>query len=142
VQRCEGPRCHDSEASPESRLVGCAIQSCPDEVQAASPLRCVTAADPPLMILHGDSDPLVPHNQGERLYMALNKACLDAVLSASVPRCGACPSWSEPSGAADCFDEADAGLVKRGSARAPQARTRARPSEAGDPPPLSDGPSA
>ena len=25
------------------------------------------------------SDPLVPHNQGERLYMALNKACLDAV---------------------------------------------------------------
>jgi acetyl esterase/lipase len=85
VRRCEGPRCHDSEASPESRLVGCAIQSCPDKVQAASPLRYVTAADPPLMILHGDSDPLVPHNQGERLYMALNKACLDA-LFISLPK--------------------------------------------------------
>jgi len=79
LRRCEGPRCHDNEASPESRLVGCAIQSCPDRVRAASPLRYVTAADPPVMILHGDSDPLVPHNQGERLYMALNKACLDAI---------------------------------------------------------------
>jgi acetyl esterase/lipase len=79
LRRCEGPRCHDSETSPESRLVGCAIQSCPDKVQAANPLRYVTAADPPIMILHGESDALVPHNQGERLYMALNKACRDAV---------------------------------------------------------------
>ena len=31
------------------------------------------------MILHGNSDQLVPHNQGEQLYMALNKACKDAV---------------------------------------------------------------
>jgi acetyl esterase/lipase len=79
LQRCEPSRCHDGEASPESRLVGCAIQTCPDKVQAASPLRYITAADPPILILHGDSDPLVPHNQGEQLYMALNKACRDAV---------------------------------------------------------------
>ena len=79
VQRCDGPRCHDDAGSPESRLVGCAIQTCPEKVQAASPLRYVTAADPPIMILHGNSDPLVPHNQGEQLYMALNKACRDAV---------------------------------------------------------------
>jgi acetyl esterase/lipase len=79
LQRCEGPRCHDAEGSPESRLVGCAIQSCPDRVEAANPARYVSAGDPPIMILHGDSDPLVPHNQGERLYMALNKACRDAV---------------------------------------------------------------
>jgi dipeptidyl aminopeptidase/acylaminoacyl peptidase len=26
------------------------------------------------MILHGNSDQLVPHNQGAQLYMALNKA--------------------------------------------------------------------
>jgi dipeptidyl aminopeptidase/acylaminoacyl peptidase len=31
------------------------------------------------MILPGGSDPLVPPNQGERLYMALNKACRDAI---------------------------------------------------------------
>ena len=39
----------------------------------------ITPADPPIMILHGDSDQLVPHNQGEELYMVLNKACHDAV---------------------------------------------------------------
>ena len=89
LQRCEGRRCHDAEESPESRLVGCAIQSCPDKVQAANPARYVSAADPPLMILHGNSDPLVPHNQGEQLYMALNKACRDAIfisLPESPPR--------------------------------------------------------
>lgn len=79
LQNCPAARCHDGEASPESRLVGCAIQTCPDKVQAANPLRYITPADPPLMIFHGGSDPLVPHNQGEQLYMALNKACLDAV---------------------------------------------------------------
>jgi dienelactone hydrolase len=31
------------------------------------------------LILLGDSDQLVPHNQGEQFYMALNKACNDAV---------------------------------------------------------------
>jgi acetyl esterase/lipase len=79
LQKCDAPRCHDSADSPESRLVGCAIQSCPDKVKAANPVRYVSAADPPIMILHGGSDALVPHNQGELLYMALNKACRDAV---------------------------------------------------------------
>ncbi len=71
--------CHDSEGSPESRLVGCQIQTCPDKVHAASPMSYISANTPPMMILHGDSDQLVPHNQGESLYMALNKACRDAV---------------------------------------------------------------
>jgi dipeptidyl aminopeptidase/acylaminoacyl peptidase len=84
LERCEPSQCHDGEMSPESRLVGCAIQTCPD-VRAADPARYVSDADSPIMILHGDSDPLVPHNQGERLYMALNKACRDAVLI-SLPR--------------------------------------------------------
>jgi acetyl esterase/lipase len=92
LARCEGARCHDSESSPESRLVGCAIQSCPEKARAADPARYVTAADPPLMILHGNSDPLVPHHQGELLYMALNKACRDAVFI-SLPRAGHGP-WN------------------------------------------------
>jgi acetyl esterase/lipase len=79
IQRCTGDRCHDSANSPESRLVGCAIQTCPDKVQIANPLRYITEADPPIMILHGNSDQLVPHNQGEQLYMALNKACGEAI---------------------------------------------------------------
>ena len=92
LSRCATPRCHDDPVSPESRLVGCAIQTCPDKVQAANPVRYVTAADPPLMILHGGSDPLVPHNQGEQLYMALNKACLESVFI-SLPRGGHGP-WN------------------------------------------------
>ena len=79
LSKCDGPRCHDSADSPESRLVGCAIQTCPEKVRAASPMQYITPADPPIMILHGDSDQLVPHNQGEQLYMALNKACKVAI---------------------------------------------------------------
>jgi acetyl esterase/lipase len=79
IRKCDPANCHDGENSPESRLVGCPIQSCADKVKAASPLTYITPADPPIMILHGDSDQLVPHNQGEQLYMALNKACKDAV---------------------------------------------------------------
>ncbi len=72
---CREAECHDSSGSPESQLLGCAIQGCADRVQAADPARYITAADPPIMILHGGSDQLVPHNQGEQFYMALNKAC-------------------------------------------------------------------
>lgn len=87
VRKCVSPNCHDNEGSPESQLVGCAIQTCPEKVHAADPTRYVSAGDPPLMILHGGSDPLVPHNQGEQLYMALNKACADAVFI-SLPKAG------------------------------------------------------
>jgi acetyl esterase/lipase len=87
VRKCTGQECHDSANSPESSLVGCAIQACPEKVKAASPMTYISAADPPIMILHGDSDPLVPHNQGEQLYMALNKACKDAVFI-SLPKAG------------------------------------------------------
>lgn len=92
LRRCKGQECHDSEGSPESQLVGCPIQSCPEKVKAASPMTYVSAADPPLMILHGNSDPLVPHNQGEALYMALNKACREAVF-VSLPKAGHGP-WT------------------------------------------------
>jgi fermentation-respiration switch protein FrsA (DUF1100 family) len=43
------------------------------------------------MILHGGSDPLVPHAQGELLYQALNKSCRDAVFI-SLPRAGHGPA--------------------------------------------------
>jgi acetyl esterase/lipase len=91
---CGQPKafCHDPATSPESRLVGCAIQTCPDKVQLANPARYVTAADPPLLIFHGGADPLVPHNQGELLYMALNKACREAAF-VSLPKAGHGP-WA------------------------------------------------
>lgn len=87
----DGGFCHDAADSPESLLIGCAIQDCAERVQAADPARYITDADPPLMILHGGSDPLVPHQQGERLYMALNKACREAVFI-SLPTAGHGPA--------------------------------------------------
>jgi acetyl esterase/lipase len=88
LRKCgAGAFCHDAPDSPESALVGCAIQTCPDKVTSANPLSYISAADPPILILHGDSDPLVPHNQGEQLYMALNKACKDSVFI-SLPKAG------------------------------------------------------
>jgi acetyl esterase/lipase len=83
--------CHDDPDSPESRLVGCPIQQCPDKAAAADPTRYISAKDPPIMILHGGSDPLVPHAQGELLYQALNKACRDVVFI-SLPQAGHGPS--------------------------------------------------
>ncbi len=93
LQPCAtGTFCHDAADSPESQLIGCAIQGCADRVRAADPARYISAADPPLMILHGGSDPLVPHHQGEQLYMALNKACHESVFI-SLPTAGHGP-WN------------------------------------------------
>lgn len=74
-----GAFCHDAPTSPESQLLGCAIQTCPDAARRANPIRYISRADAPIMIIHGESDGLVPHAQGELLYQALNKACHDAV---------------------------------------------------------------
>lgn len=86
-----GGFCHDDADSPESRLIGCAIQTCRDKALRADPTRYISAQDPPIMVLHGESDPLVPHAQGELFYQALNKACHDAVFY-SLPLAGHGPA--------------------------------------------------
>jgi len=84
--------CHDDPASPESLLVGCAIQTCPRSASAADPIRYVSRRDPPLMILHGQADQLVPHAQSILLYNALRAACHDVTFF-SVPNAG--HDWRE-----------------------------------------------
>jgi acetyl esterase/lipase len=79
--------CHNDPLSPESRLVGCAIQTCPAAVQQANPVRYVTRDDPPTMLVHGQGDLLVPHHQSELLYAALRDACRDVTFY-SVPGAG------------------------------------------------------
>lgn len=72
------PRCHDDPNAPSSRLVGCPIQECPDEAARVSPIRYLDEDDPPLLILHGTDDRLVPHGQSQQLYAAAQAACVRA----------------------------------------------------------------
>ena len=65
---------HDTANSPESELIGGAIQDNRAKTAKANPITYVTAGDPPFLICHGDQDPLVPHHQSELLEAALKKS--------------------------------------------------------------------
>jgi len=65
---------HDAPDSPEAKLIGGPIRENPDKVRKANPITYVTKDDPPFLIVHGDKDPLVPHNQSELLRDALQQA--------------------------------------------------------------------
>lgn len=67
--------------------MGCAIQTCPNQVRQANPITYVDGNDPPMMLLHGQADPLVPHGQSVLLLNALRAACTDAQFF-SVPGAG------------------------------------------------------
>jgi acetyl esterase/lipase len=82
---------HDSATSPESFLVGCAIQTCPDATQAANPITYVEGSETATLLLHGFMDALVPHGQSELLYAAL-AAAGNEVTFISVDNAGHSPS--------------------------------------------------
>jgi acetyl esterase/lipase len=65
---------HDPVNSPESKLIGGAIQHNVEKVKRANPVHYVTKDAPPFFIAHGEQDPLVPCHQSELLYEALKKA--------------------------------------------------------------------
>jgi len=56
---CEEMNPHLSPDSPESLLLGCNIQDCPEKVTFANPITYITADDPPFLILHGTFDCVV-----------------------------------------------------------------------------------
>lgn len=70
---------HDAANSPESMLVGAAIQTVPDKAQAANPITYVSAKAPPFLIQHGTADCNVPPQQGQLLYDALKPLIGDNV---------------------------------------------------------------
>ena len=78
---------HNSPDAPEAQLLGCAIPTCPDKARQADPIRYVDANDPPMLLLHGRADNVVPHAQTEILYDALKAACVDTRFF-SVPGAG------------------------------------------------------
>lgn len=69
-----GGQKHNPADSPESQLVGGAIQDNKEKVTQANPITYVSGDDPPFLILHGERDPLVPVNQSELLFDALTRA--------------------------------------------------------------------
>jgi len=69
VQTKSQPGCfmgnHDAANSPESLLIGCQIQTCPQAVQRANPMTYVSMDDPPFFIEHGSADCTVPTGQSQ-----------------------------------------------------------------------------
>ncbi|HJT32837.1 MAG TPA: prolyl oligopeptidase family serine peptidase, partial [Pirellulales bacterium] len=70
---------HDEPDSPESRLIGGPIQEHQEAARGASPITYVSADDPPFLIVHGTEDPLVPYDQSERFYDALEQEGVEAI---------------------------------------------------------------
>lgn len=65
---------HDSPHSPESKLVGGAIQENKEKTRSASPIHYVHPSAPPILIMHGDADDVVPYEQSVEMFKALRKA--------------------------------------------------------------------
>lgn len=62
------------------KLLGGPLAEKRDLARAASPVTYVTPDDPPMLILHGDRDPLVPLHQAVGLYDALRSAKVEVEL--------------------------------------------------------------
>ena len=65
---------------PYSRLIGTPLGSDATKAEAVSPVHYVSADVPPVLILHGTRDPLVPFAQSEELLADLRQAKVDALL--------------------------------------------------------------
>jgi acetyl esterase/lipase len=66
------PANHNEASSPESMLVGAAIQTVPDLVKTTNPMNYITADDPPFFIENGTADCNVPPAQSKNLADALS----------------------------------------------------------------------
>lgn len=71
MDKCGSTMSHDDIKSPESTLIGGAIQENPDKAALANPITYVNKENPPFLIFHGDKDPLVPLCQSEKLFRTL-----------------------------------------------------------------------
>ncbi|MDG4810450.1 alpha/beta hydrolase [Micromonospora sp. WMMD1120] len=72
---------HDAADSPESLLIGAPLTENPGLGRAASPITYVTAQAPPMLLIHGDEDLVVPVGQSEEFAAALTGAGVDVELS-------------------------------------------------------------
>lgn len=70
-QSGKGQANHSEPQSPESRFLGAALTEIPELVSLACPLRYCRADTPPILLLHGTEDEVVPVEQSARFYQAL-----------------------------------------------------------------------
>ena len=80
AHRLPGAPVNNKPDSPLSELIGGNIADNRDKVGEANPINYVTKDCPPFIVVHGDSDLLVPHHQSELLVAALAKAGVPVVL--------------------------------------------------------------
>ena len=64
----------------ESRLLGVPVESSPEEVKAANPVRYVRPGSPAFLILHGEADNIIPWQQSSLLFQALQSVGADATM--------------------------------------------------------------
>lgn len=76
----KGPIDHDAKDAPEAKLIGGPVQDNKEKSDKANPMKYISKSTAPLLILHGDKDPLVPVGQSEMFQDALAKAGCDSKL--------------------------------------------------------------
>jgi acetyl esterase/lipase len=79
-EKCENPMVHLTPNSPESLLLGCNIEECPEKVKMANPITYITDDDPPFLIFHGTFDCTVTPKSSVILEKALRKNKIQANL--------------------------------------------------------------
>ena len=67
-------------SSAETKFLGGTMEQKPEVYRQASPVTWVSAGDPPLLMVHGDRDPVVPFQQSQIMYDAYQALGLDAAL--------------------------------------------------------------
>ena len=77
---CGSSFSHNAQNSPESSLIGGPIQENIAKSRLADPASYVSKDDPPMLIIHGDEDPLVPHCQSEHLQSKLGETGSQSIL--------------------------------------------------------------
>lgn len=68
------PQNHNDASSPESKLVGAAIQTVPEIVKTTNAMNYIDRNDPPFFIQHGSADCNIPPIQGKNLATQLAQA--------------------------------------------------------------------
>lgn len=80
MDSCGSNMAHNPANSPESSLIGGAIQENKDKCALANPITFVNKKNPPFLILHGDKDPLVPHAKASCCFRRFKKPVFKASL--------------------------------------------------------------